>query len=287
MKKIIVGGCSFTDKNMPKRAVPNPMDFKMWPEILGEITNYEIINTARCGAGNKKIFSDVTNEIVKHEPKDIAYVIVAWSEWTRQDILSDNTPFTDSAWRTIVPHISDERDKILEEKKLETRFFPHHEENVDKIYSGIQAKYPRDKDIISEQLQTMFHFQSLCEYLNIDYRQMQMLSPFPWWRKKELYDNYHDSIIKYDQTKEEKRTNQEHQKKTRTLLLMNNPITTILDDSKFIGFPIFDRIGGHTILDIITRKYGRTGYRINDIDAHPNEQCQRFIAEVVSKTLDL
>ena len=61
MKKIIVGGCSFTDKNMPKRAVPNPMDFKMWPEILGEITNYEIINTARCGAGNKKIFSDVTN----------------------------------------------------------------------------------------------------------------------------------------------------------------------------------------------------------------------------------
>ena len=121
MKKIIIGGCSFTDKDMPKKVVPNPMDFKMWPEILGEITNYEIINTARCGAGNKKIFSDVTNEIVKHEPKDIAYVIVAWSEWTRQDILSDNTPFTDSAWRTIVPHISDERDKILEEKKLETK----------------------------------------------------------------------------------------------------------------------------------------------------------------------
>ena len=42
-----------------------------------------------------------------------------------------------------------------------------------------------------------------------------------------------------------------------------------------------------TKIDIINRKYGRTGYRINDIDAHPNEECQRFIAEVVSKTLDL
>ena len=67
---------------------------------------------------------------------------------------------------------------------------------------------------------------------------------------------------------------------------MENPITTILDDSKFIGFPIFDILGGYTIIELLQKRFGY-GYRINDIDAHPNDESQRFIAEVVLKALDL
>ncbi len=285
MKKIIIGGCSFTDSNMPKRALPDSMDFKMWPEVLGEFTDYEIINTARCGAGNRKILSDVTKEILKYESKDIAYVIIAWSEWTRQDILADNDVFTDSPWRTVVPKIDDERDKLVKESQHNNQ---HNEEFVNELYKTIQAKFPKNKDIINDNLQMMFYLQNLCESLHIDFRQFQMLDPLPWWRKKELFDNFDDPKGNYyQQTVEEKRTFLNHEIKTRTLLLMNNPIITLLDESKFIGFPIFNNIGGHTILDLLIKRFGYYSYRINDIDVHPNAESQRFIAKVVLKTLDL
>ena len=53
-KKIIVGGCSFTDKNYPKSAKPKPLDFKMWPTLIGEMYGLEVINTAKCGFGNQR-----------------------------------------------------------------------------------------------------------------------------------------------------------------------------------------------------------------------------------------
>ena len=77
MKKIIVSGCSFTDKNMPKHAKPNAMDFKMWPEVLGEVTEREVINVGVCGSGNRSILHNVVKEVLKHNPKDIDAVIVA------------------------------------------------------------------------------------------------------------------------------------------------------------------------------------------------------------------
>ena len=62
--KIIVGGCSFTDKNYPKFARPKPLDFKMWPEHIGSMLNKEVINTARCGYGNQAIYHQKSNLIL-------------------------------------------------------------------------------------------------------------------------------------------------------------------------------------------------------------------------------
>ena len=41
--KIIVGGCSWTEKDYPKFAKPKPLDFKMWGELIGEKLNCEVI----------------------------------------------------------------------------------------------------------------------------------------------------------------------------------------------------------------------------------------------------
>ena len=131
MKKIIVGGCSFTDYAMPSRARPNPMDFKMYPAY---IKGYNVINTARCGSGNRKILSNVIQEVLKHDAKDVAYVIVAWTEWTRQDILTDNFNFTDLPYRTIIPKIDDERDKLVKE-------IPHNEKFIDEFYKTIRQNF--------------------------------------------------------------------------------------------------------------------------------------------------
>ena len=51
MKNIIVGGCSFTDKHfpttaMPVRQMPEPLDFKMWPEVIGEKMRWDLDGAA-------------------------------------------------------------------------------------------------------------------------------------------------------------------------------------------------------------------------------------------------
>ena len=268
-KKIIVGGCSFTDYAMPSKAKPNPMDFKMWPAY---IEGYEVINTARCGSGNRKILSNVIQEVLKHDSEDIAYVIVAWSEWTRQDILTDNSHFTDSPWRTLIPKIDDEKDKFFKE-------IPHNEKFVNEFYKTIQAKYPKDKDIINDQLQMMYLLQCFCNQNNIKLLQFQMLRTFNNFRSDENTPNTH--------LLDEMPTDIEMQKrKQRGYDLMTNPISLLIDESKFLGFPILKQLGGFAMIDLLYKKYGES-FRLNGIDAHPNEDAQRFIAEVVLKNVDL
>ena len=63
--KIIVGGCSFKDKNYPSRAKPKPLNFKMWPEVIGELYDCEVINTAKCGFGNMAIYHETLDAIIK------------------------------------------------------------------------------------------------------------------------------------------------------------------------------------------------------------------------------
>ena len=65
--KIIVGGCSFTDKFYPFTVKPVPLHFKMWPELLSDKTNIEVINTAKCGIGNERIFHNVVSEIFNND----------------------------------------------------------------------------------------------------------------------------------------------------------------------------------------------------------------------------
>ena len=105
---IIVGGCSFTDKEQPKSAQPMPLEFKMWPELLSEKTNTNVINLAICGIGNEIIFNRVVSEISKHDKID--YVIVGWTEWTRQDFMIKHK----DDWRTLVPRQRDVVDKKLD-----------------------------------------------------------------------------------------------------------------------------------------------------------------------------
>ena len=264
--KIIIGGCSFTDYAMPERAKPNPMNFKMWPAY---IEGYDIINTARCGSGNRKIFSNVIQEVLKHDAKDIAYVIVAWTEWTRQDILTDNSDFTDSPWRTIIPKMDDERDKLVKD-------IPHNEIFIDEFYKSIQTKFPKDKDIQNDTLQMMYLLQCFCKEQGIDFLQFQMLPPYNKFRKED--NNSSEKISTEIEL---------NKRKEREYNFMKNPISLLLDDSKFLGFPIWKGFGGYSMYQLLIKKYGYMDYRINGIDAHPNEDAQRFIAEVVLKHLDL
>ena len=54
--KIIVGGCSFTDRFYPYTTKPLPHTFKMWPELLSDKTNIEVIKRSKKDIERNIIF---------------------------------------------------------------------------------------------------------------------------------------------------------------------------------------------------------------------------------------
>lgn len=80
--KIVVGGCSFTSNDFPSTV---NLQFKMWPEIIAEKRNVEVINTATCGNGNFTIHRDVLNAVIENL-SEVSYVYVMWSNFTRETI---------------------------------------------------------------------------------------------------------------------------------------------------------------------------------------------------------
>ena len=279
MSKIIVGGCSFTDKNMPRHAKPNAMDFKMWPEVLGEVTEREVINVGVCGSGNRSILHNVVKEVLKHNPKDIDAVIVAWSEWTRQDILSDNKDYTDYPFRTILPRVSDVKDSFTKDSIVDS------ETKVDSYYDMLETKFPKDIDIMNDNLQIMYMFQCFCNENHLNFLQMQMLPTYNKFRKESNTTANYDTEETLDPDKYP--TDLEMEKRQiRERDFIKNPISLLIEDSKFIGYPIFERLGGYNMLELLRKTYGES-YRISGIDAHPNEESHRFLADRVLEALDL
>lgn len=156
MSKIIVGGCSFTDKNMPKNAKPKPLDFKIWPEYIGEWSNCEVINTARSGFGNHAIYHSVLNEIWNNID-DVQHVYVMWSEWARQDFL------TEAGYRTVIPRLeNDEYNKTQE------------------FYQRTWSRpFPNMQQLIGTNMNYIYSMQAICKQLGIKYTACQALPPIP------------------------------------------------------------------------------------------------------------
>ena len=230
--KIIVGGCSFTDKNYPKTARPNSLDFKMWPEIIGDKLNCEVINTAKCGYGNQAIFHETLTAIMNNN--NIDHVIVMWSDWTRQDFL-----------------ISTELN--LKDDYRYTTFNPNYQLGLyteDKTWyeKTFKQKYPNTKQLIDTNINYIYSLQTICEKLNIKYT--ALVGPGVYFMDKQLID--HPFLEKIE---------------------------------NFMGWPLFESIGGYTVKDLCKSKFGKA-YRVSSIDAHPNEESHKFIADKIMEYIN-
>tara|TARA_R110001583_G_scaffold12215_6_gene54374 strand:- start:22929 stop:23705 length:777 start_codon:yes stop_codon:yes gene_type:complete len=250
---IIVGGCSFTDKEQPKSAQPMPLEFKMWPELLSEKTNTNVINLAICGIGNEIIFNRVVSEISKHDKID--YVIVGWTEWTRQDFMIKHK----DDWRTLVP-----RRKDVVDKKLDREVFDY--EYLNQWYlNTFSSEYPTPKQIINKNLQLFYSLQCICESRNIKLQMFQMLNPM---------SNYFE---KDKEAKLFKKESMEH--------LIKNPLSLQIKEDTFMGWPCFNELGGFHLINFLER--AGQYERISGIDAHPNAESHRNIMEFIYKELDV
>ena len=77
-KKLIVSGDSFADYRYTRTH-----GFTVWPDILGEMLDMEVINMGNCGSGNEYIYSSLLDCFAKED--NIGLVIAMWSESSRID----------------------------------------------------------------------------------------------------------------------------------------------------------------------------------------------------------
>ena len=165
MKKIIIGGCSFADGSQPKYARPKPLDYKMWPEIIGEMKNCEVINTARSGFGNQAIYHE-TLKAIWNNIDNIEHVYIMWSEWARQDFL------TEVGYKSVVPRL--ENDEYNKTQAFYQRTW--------------SRPFPNIQQLIDTNMNYIYSMQSICKNLGIKYTAVQAMKPIPQLVEGETLD---------------------------------------------------------------------------------------------------
>ena len=87
MRKILIAsGDSWTNPKF-KSDFHEELDcsWPKWPSLLSNKLNMECINLGRSGAGNEYIYTSLVDEIIKHDPNKIGYVMAGWSRAIRRD----------------------------------------------------------------------------------------------------------------------------------------------------------------------------------------------------------
>ena len=247
--KIIVGGCIFTDKDFSIKTKPKINPFPSWPEQLAKKTGKEVINTAKCGSGNRRIYQTVLNEIIKHD--DVEQVIIGWSEWTRQDFLVKEGRNKDG-WHSVIPRKHDTKDRANFVKVVDQEVL------FDFYMNAFNFDYPTPSQIVDENLNHFYSLQCICKERNIKLSMFQMFYPI-------------NGIFNDDE-----RTNLYQMAFVKSML--SNPLLLEMDDT-FWGWPIFEHIGGKNLMRHLDKK--NMWKEVSHFDAHPNEETHKNIMELI------
>ena len=93
-KKLIVSGCSYTDKTFRSDFHPNiDTGWPKWPELLGKKLDMDVVNYGYCGSGNEYIYSSLLDHLTSNPIKDIGLVIPGWSRVPRRDFNVGNRKY--------------------------------------------------------------------------------------------------------------------------------------------------------------------------------------------------
>jgi len=86
---LIAGGDSWTDKQGTEWY--SELEIKIWPEIVAEIFEWDLVNTGTGGSGQDFIFNNVVDAIYKNKDKyENIIVMVLWSECKRLNFYNQN-----------------------------------------------------------------------------------------------------------------------------------------------------------------------------------------------------
>ena len=259
-KKLIVSGCSFTNKDFISCSYPSyDCSFPKWPELLGEKLNMEVINLGNSGAGNRYILQTLVEEIEKTSKDEIGLVIAAWSQSNRDD---------------------------FEYKK--------QWKNTRKSRTGDIDYW------VKETCLFYLMFQNTCKRYNLPYLQFQMISLFDGWlsglskNEDEILKNLRNPDPNFEPRYKFEGDKKEYHKRLSKLMLEYEKFT---DTNNFLGYPGVRTHGGYTIehesiMRDVKREDGKHDYYeimedrvIGSLDKHPNEKGHEEITKVIYNKL--
>ena len=261
-KKLIVSGCSFTDKNFESLTAPDfDCSFSKWPELLAEKLDMECINLAFSGAGNNFIYSTLLEEIIRTPKDEIGLVIAAWSQTNREDY----------------------QVRVSEKTSLKKVSFIDKHNDKDKWKN---KRIGRQGDVfywIKDTLRYYITFETLCKTHNLPYKQFQMINPFM---------GFLNGLSKTDWEIEENKHNPNYKKRYRYYPKTDNDKLECLkllieyekyiDIKNFIGWPTVESLGGYDIEEkslMIEERQNDKDLIVSDLDLHPNKKGHEKIAE--------
>ena len=260
-KKLIVSGCSFTDKNFESMSSPDyDCSFPKWPELLANKLNMDCVNLGANGAGNNYIYSTILEEVTRTPKDEIGMVLAAWSQVNREDF---------QIYANVRPNFS-------------------HADKFDKNMVWRNKRIGRLGDIfyyIKDTMRNYISLENLCKRYNLPYKQFQMITPF---------EGFLNGLAKTDFEVIQNLNNPHFSKRYRYKNVTDDDLSKCLnlyidyerhiDTNNFIGYPPSPRLGGYTIEDktlINSNKQNIKKLIISDYDYHPNKKGHEKIAEFI------
>lgn len=121
---------------------------------------------------------------------------------------------------------------------------------------------------IERHIRYYYSFQLLCEYFQVPYKQVQMLTlnPRSYTFNKDKKDR--DDI-----------------RKNTLLTFGTNPMIDLIDENNFIGWPLLEELGGSNIDNNVIKKYKDKRFQISNEDSHPNAEGHKLIADYMYENI--
>ena len=239
-------------------------EFKIWPEIVAEKTNCDLINLSESGAGNLSIYSMALDYIVSNK---VDKAIIVWSGLGRWEFEALTINLKKRLYKNgeLISHYK--KGKIKPKNGTRSAWLRYHNHKMHKEldkHNNLEFQTNELDNLanvgvfsletgVYSWFRLIYSMQEICKSLKIDLKMFQSVRPL-----KSVKENVEASKI-----------------------IIKDPYLSKVDDKIFKGFPAIDYIGGTCFSDILREYNKSTKNIISEFDSHPNEEGNKLIAEYV------
>lgn len=269
-KYVLAVGDSFTDRDWKSEAYPDvDCSFKKWPELLANKLNCDVLNLGRCGVGNEYIVNSAIDWILDHH-ENIRVVVAGFTEAWRFNLYGHHSinPIV-HRFRSFKEHTLEGRDDLNEKELapgLFARDFSPTENSTRPLCDHIINEF-LDPEQFATAARIMFEnflssavrLQKICKQYDIPLVMTSLMNPINYGafghltRPEKPHFTYEQLSRKFTQCQH----------------------FFSIDKKSFIGWPIYEPIGGKNI----NAEIYNNGLTMGPLDGHPNKKGHHYIAQ--------
>lgn len=189
-KLLITAGCSFTD---PKHPGYSNEGITLWPELVANDINADLLNLGKLGTGNDYISNMVTDAVIDNHDRDIV-VMVLWSSFNRINLF-------DYHW-FVMPQ-ADEKLKDLSPARYKLSELIKSEIDPSKLPYGFEF----DKCFLNYNLRAIWRLNDFLKHRNIEFYQahsFSIINNILWIAPYSINDELTPEEMKWQKEREQK-----------------------------------------------------------------------------------